>query len=258
MEWADNPFLNKAELEKYTRSFSESELNARRYGLFESFGGIVYNEFDPNIHVIEPFEIPKEWQDNISIDPGLHNPLSAHWYAVDYDGNVYVVAEHYEANKDIIYHSKKIKEISDRLKWKKQSNGMISALIDSAANQKTLASEKSVADLFYDNGIIVNTKVNKDLYSGINRVKSYLKTADGNAKIFIFKNCKNLIREIKGYFWGNDDVPIKKDDHALDELRYYIMNRPLSPIVKEEKSIIQKDKERLYRKIKNDRRRFGI
>ena len=258
MEWADNPFLNKAELDKYTRSFSESELNARRYGLFESFGGIVYNEFDPNIHIVDPFNIPKEWQDNISIDPGLHNPLSAHWYAVDFDGNVYVVAEHYESNRDILYHSSKIKEISNRLGWKRASNGMISALIDSAATQKTLASEKSVADLFYENGILVNTKVNKDLYSGINRVKSYLKDANGRAKLFIFKNCHNLIREIKGYFWGNDDVPIKKDDHSLDELRYYIMNRPNPPVLKEEKSVIQKDKERLYRRIKNERRRFGV
>ena len=35
-----------------------------------------------------------------------------------------------------------------------------------------------------------------------------------------------MIREIKGYFWGNSDAPIKKDDHAMDELRYYIMSRP--------------------------------
>jgi predicted NAD-dependent protein-ADP-ribosyltransferase YbiA (DUF1768 family) len=45
------------------------------------------------------------WYDNISIDPGLNNPLSAHWYAVDFDGNVYVIAEHYMAGKDVKYHA---------------------------------------------------------------------------------------------------------------------------------------------------------
>ena len=255
MEWADNPYLNYEEIEKYTKTFSESELNSRRYGLFENFGGIVYNEFDPNVHIIEPFEIPKEWQDNLSIDPGLHNPLSCHWYAVDYDENIYVVAEHYEANKDVAYHSKKIKEISKRLNWKTTKNGYIQALIDSAATQKTLASEKNVVDLFYDNGIVVNTKVCKDLYSGINRVKSYLRNGESKPKLFIFKNCVNLIREIKGYFWGNDDVPIKKDDHALDELRYYIMSRPAPPVLKQEKSEIVRNKEMLYRKLKY--RRMG-
>ena len=46
-----------------------------------------------------------------------------------------------------------------------------------------------------------------------------------------------MIREIKGYFWGNADVPIKKDDHSMDELRYYIMNKPQSKELKTEKSL---------------------
>ena len=33
--------------------------------------------------------MPYDWQDNISIDPGLKNPLSAHWYAVDYDDSLW-------------------------------------------------------------------------------------------------------------------------------------------------------------------------
>ena len=37
------------------------------------------------------YDFLKEWYDNISIDPGLNNPLSAHWYAVDYDNNIYVI-----------------------------------------------------------------------------------------------------------------------------------------------------------------------
>ena len=82
-----------------------------------------------------------------------------------------LIAEHYEAEKDIAYHSEKIYEISNRLGWHRNSNGMISALIDSAANQTTLASSKSVSDLFYDFEILVNSNVNKDLFSGIQRVK---------------------------------------------------------------------------------------
>ena len=249
INWEDNPFLDKKEIELLTSTLSESELEARKFGRFMSSGGLVYNEFDENIHVIEPFDVPYEWQDTISIDPGLNNPLSAHWYAVDYDGNVYVIAEHYEAKKDIIYHSQKIKEISDKLNWHRANNGMISTLIDSAATQRTLSAEKSVVELFYDNGILANPKVDKNLFSGISRVKSYLKNAEGKAKLFIFKTCTNLIREIKGYFWGKGDTPVKKDDHALDELRYYISNRPEIPKKLTQKSDIQKDKEKLIKKL---------
>jgi len=250
MEWGDNPYLNQKEIDQLSKTLSGEELEARRYGKFISNGGQVYSEFDESVNVIQPFNVPKEWYDNISIDPGLNNPLSVHWYAVDYDGNIYVIAEHYESNKTVEYHANKIKQICANLGWQKTSNGMYSALIDSAANQRTLSSPKNVCEIFYDNQILVNPNVNKDLYSGISRVKSYLKNAEGKSKLFIFKNCANMIREIKGYFWGNGDAPIKKDDHAMDELRYYIMNRPENKMPRPPKTEIQKDKERLFRKLK--------
>lgn len=253
MSWEDNPYLNKKEIESLSNTLNKDELNARKYGKFNSYGGMVYNEFDENIHVIDPFEIPIEWQDTLSIDPGLNNPLSCHWYACDYDGNVYVIAEHYEAKRDIQYHSKKIIEKCKQLNWKQLNNGKYAALIDSAANQRTLNGTKSVAELFYELGIVVNTKVNKDLFSGIQRVKSYFRNADGVPKLFIFKTCPNMIREIKSYFWSDNDVPYKKDDHSLDELRYYIQNRPDVPLRKLEKTLVQKDKDRLIKKIKVSR-----
>ena len=144
-----------------------------------------------NFHVIDPFPIPNLWQDAISIDPGLNNPLAAHWYAVDYDGNVYVVAEHFEAGKDVSYHSEKIKEISDRLGWHRAANGNIEAYIDSAANQRTLSYNKSVTELFFEHGINCNPKVNKDLFSGIARVKEYLKNMKEADKFFNYISNKN-------------------------------------------------------------------
>lgn len=253
MEWQDNPFLDGEEIEKMTKTLSEEELETRRYGKFKQCGGLVYKEFDENVNVIEPFDVPKEWYDTISIDPGLNNPLSAHWYAQDYDGNVYVIAEHFDKGKDIVYHADKIKEISEKLSWKK-TNGKIEALIDSAALQKTLASTKSVVELFYENDILVNPKVDKDMFSGINTVKRYLKDGEGKPHLFIFKNCVNLIKELKSYWWGNDDAPVKKDDHCLDEMRYYLMSKNQVKIKKTEKSLIQKDKEKLIRKLKENQK----
>ena len=254
MEWADNPYLDKAEVEELTKSLSDDQLESRRYGRFKSNTGLVYPEFDENYFVIEPFDVPKDWQDIISIDPGLNNPLSAHWYSVDYDGNVYVIAEHFEAGKDVKYHSDAIKEMSDKLGWKRRADGRIEALIDSAANQKTLALNKSVSELFFEQGIAVNPKVNKDMFSGIERVKQYLNKEDGRPKLYIFKNCVNLIREFKSYWWGEGDNPKKYDDHALDELRYYLMKRPQPAPIKPVKTVIQKDKERRIRKMINEKR----
>ena len=253
MEWEDNPFLKKSEIALLSSALDEKELQSRRYGKFCVSEGLVYPEFDERVHVIPPFEIPFEWQDEISIDPGLNNPLSTHWYCVDFDGNVYVVAEHYEAKRDIGYHAEKLREISKRLNWHTDAKGRLHALIDSAANQRTLASSKSVSELFYEQGINVNANVNKDLFAGIARVKSYLKGENGVPKLYIFEGCVNLIREIKGYFWGSGDLPKKRDDHALDELRYYLMTKPHNAPPSVPLTPVQKDKARLARRLRGTR-----
>ena len=252
MEWKDNPYLAEEEVENMTSFMSEEEQQSRRFGRFHTGQGLVYPEFDPERHVIEPFSVPSDWQCAVSIDPGLRNPTSCHFYAVDYDGRIYVVGEHYEKGKDIDWHAERILALADSLGWRRDSSGRLRALIDSAASQRTLAAEKSVAELFGERGISVNTRVNKDLYSGIQRVKS-LFCKDPPA-IFIFKNCVNLIRELKGYWWGEGDVPRKIDDHALDELRYFVMSRPvpsLPPVP--EKSVIQRDKDSLVRTVRREK-----
>ena len=197
--------------------------------------------------------VPADWQDCLSIDPGLNNPLSCHWYACDYDGNVYVVAEHFEAGRNVQYHCEAIKRISDALGWKRTRRGDIYALIDSAANQRTLAASRSVTELFCENGIAVNPKVDKNLFAGINRVKNYLLGENGVPRLYIFSTCVNLIRELKAYKYAADDTPVKRDDHALDELRYYLMTKPHNALPAREKGELLRFKEKLL----SGRRRYG-
>ena len=248
MEWADNPFLDEDEIALLSSGMSEETLDSRRYGRFNVEGGLVYPEFDENVHVIDPIDIPPEWQDIVSIDPGLKNPLSAHFYCMDYDGNVYVVAEHYEKEKDVPYHVERIKEIAERLGWHRDSRGNIEAIIDSAAGQRTLASSKSVAEMFLERGISVNTHVNKDMFSGISKVKALF--AKRPPSVFIFRNCKEMIREIKGYSWGEYDLPVKRDDHAMDELRYYVMYARARTMPKQAETAVEKNFRKLVAQAK--------
>ena len=250
MEWRDNPFLSESEIALMESCLDENALQSRKYGKFATSEGLVYPEFDESVHVIEPFPLPKDWQDNISIDPGLNNPLSAHWYAVDYDDNVYVVYEHFKAGQGVDYHAAEILRICDLLGWKRDGKGRVSALIDSAAKQRTLSGTKSVCELFSERGILVNPNVEKDLFAGISRVKSYLNRRNGLPNLYIFSNCTQLISELKGYYWGSGDTPKKVDDHALDEMRYYLMTRPSKSPPVREKTAVEKDKERRIRGLK--------
>ena len=167
------------------------------------------------------------------------------------------MAEHYAAGRDVDYHTDAIKRISEKLNWKRDGRGRLSALIDSAAGQRTLASQKSVAELFSERGILVNTNVNKDVFSGVAQVKSFLSRKNGFPDLYIFSNCTEMIREFKSYFWGENDSPIKRDDHAMDELRYFLMTRPrAAERVKEKVSEITKDKDRLIRRLQRGGNRY--
>ena len=250
MNWEDNPYLSKKEAKLLENALDATSLDARKYGKFSEGAGLVYPEFDESVHVIEPFRVPPEWQENISIDPGLHNPLSAHWYCVDWDGNIYVIAEHFASGKDIDFHAAAIRSISAKLGWKTDNKGRISALIDSAANQRTLAYAKSVTELFTDRGILVNPAVNKNIFAGISRIKAYLKQDNGEPNLYVFKTCTNMIEEFKTYFWADGDAPVKKDDHCMDELRYFIMSRPKSAEKCEEVSPALQDKLRRIRSLR--------
>jgi hypothetical protein len=77
-----------------------------------------------------------------------------------------------------------------------------------------------------------------DWLAGVNRVKSWLKfqtQPDGSEKpkLFISDRCKNTIREFNTYRVREQtekmadskdpkEEPRKKDDHAMDALRYFI------------------------------------
>lgn len=250
MEWADNPYLSKSEIALLESTLDETTLQSRRYGKFCAREGLVYPEFDEDVHVIPPFRVPETWQDTISIDPGLRNPLSAHWYAVDFDGNVYVVAEHYRAGADVDEHAAAILSISEKLGWKHDAKGRVHAIIDAAAEARTLASQKSVTELFAERGVLASPRVDKDVFAGIAQVKSYLSRKNNFPNLYIFASCTNLIREFKGYFWGNGESPVKRDDHAMDELRYYLMTKPRNVHTGSEKTAIERDKERRIRRLK--------
>ena len=129
-------------------------------------------------------------------------------------------------------------------------------LIDSAANQRTLSGVKSVAELFCERGIIVDTNVDKDVFSGIARVKSCLCRGNGEPDLYIFEGCLNMIEEFKTYCWADGDAPLKRDDHCMDELRYYLSRRP--PIAERSEFLTPLAADKMRRIRRGERARRGL
>jgi Phage terminase large subunit len=63
-------------------------------GLRVAQEGQYFTEFDPRLHVVEPFDIPLEWPRWIAVDYGFAHPFVALWFARDQPGGrIYVYRE---------------------------------------------------------------------------------------------------------------------------------------------------------------------
>lgn len=170
---------------------------------------------------VRSFQIVDKKLDGFSIDPGFQNPLACLWFARDNEDNIYVFDEHYEAYKDIECHSKIIKAKSKYWGLDKDEQGYYEGIIDPAANLSSFDYVKSVRDLFYQNKIkLIFGK--KDIFSFINNLTKLLL----DKKIFIHPRCSHLINELNFWEWNSSgEYPIKKNDHCIDALQFYIQTR---------------------------------
>jgi hypothetical protein len=202
--------------------------------------------FNDNIHVIKPFPIPKEWEHGIAVDHGYRNPTAAVFVAVDFDGNLYVYDEYYNAGNLVSYHADQIRRkwlgpppnerkifvpgmdvFSEQKKWE---NTPIEVIIDPTTRNKNPINGQSVqAEYAENNFICING--NNEVLAGINRVGEYLQ----NNRLFVFSTCTNLIEEIHGYKWDDKgaeegkEKPVKIRDHLVDSIRYFCASRPVTP-----------------------------
>jgi len=225
----DNPYLNRADIEAIKALCrDEDEIAARFEGRFFTRSGLVYKEFNSKVHVVDPFPIPDDWMICISIDHHMRNPQAVVFAAIDPDNTIWVWDEFYE-------HAL-ISEVCEAIKQKVNNRKISVALIDTNAATPDAITGKSARYEYWMNGIyVIPAKKGKNsLLEGIALVKEYL----AKNKLKIFRTCQNLIRQIEMYRWAEwgyrsrdkkdpKEVPIKKESHLLDALRYLVHMRPV-------------------------------
>lgn len=187
----DNKFMLTYDPDYIKRldALPEKERKALKYGNWDIFDGQFFTEFDRNIHVIEPFVIPKDWYVYFVMDYGL-DKLAGYWIAVDYNNNAYVFREVYESNLLVSQARDKIKEMTNEQIY------MYLAPPDLWNRHKETG--KSTADIFAE-GNVTLYKTNNDRIQGWLQMKEWLKPYKDEqgcttAKLKIFNTCKNLIR----------------------------------------------------------------
>ena len=222
----DNPWVDTGWLDNKKERLTETSFNQEYLARFEKHVGLIYKDFDRNQHIVEPFPIPSMWTKLGAIDFGYTNPTAHLFIAIDTDLNVYIYDEYYERENTTQSNAKILKTkwgtIKPQAIWGDPSG--IQEMID-YGNEGVFITPAVKILSGNDQGWV---------NSGIDKVSQLLKVSQKThkPKLFVFRNCVNLIREFESYRWlenksehaNERDVPMKTEDHALDALRYFVVS----------------------------------
>jgi len=216
---AKNFYLSPDWFANWIKTVPEDMRETRQYGIFASRQGQVYKEWNPKVHVIEPFEIPDDWRRIRCIDFGFVNPFCCLWIARSHDGVYYVYDEHYASQKLLKWHAEQI----NRREWGSPVCG--NTWTDHDAQSRRELQEYG----------IVCTPAKKDVLAGIEHIRNLLMLHDGKSRIYVFSNVENLIKQMRSYHWPQttgtgdrmrdpNELPWPFNDHAVDAFRYGIFS----------------------------------
>ena len=218
----DNPYVSSFKMRRTVSHLTEASQRSRLYGEFSSQSGLVYPEFSKDTHLIDIEEIPDHWRRYISIDFGSSHPFCALWVAeapagyYSSDTTLIVYRELYWTNKTTIESGREINRIN---KLHNEEIHWYVADPESKDGRLTLGRECNIRTLPAPKHLGVN--------EGINMVREYLQIdKEGKSRLLFTKDVKNTLREFRLYKWDNKskkDVVKKDNDHAMDSLRYFVM-----------------------------------
>lgn len=211
-----------------------------RLGKWAAAEGLIYEDWDEAVHLVNGFYPPNDWARYWSIDFGFNNPFVWQEWAEDPDGRLYLFREIYRKERTVDQHCAAIRSLvmHDDGTWRGPQPQAIVADHD-AENRAQ-----------FERYLGLHTKAaNKKVTQGVQAVQRRLRRADdGRPRLFIMRNAlkfpdKELqearkpictAEEITGYAWAVkpgekvDEQPRKEDDHGMDAMRYVVAHRDLT------------------------------
>jgi len=193
--------------------------------------GIIYDGYDPAIHLVDRFEIPADWTRWIVVDFGFTNPFTAQWYAEDGDGRLWMYRE--------IYHTRRLVEDHARtmLAQMRDGDGVWLEPRPTAVICDHDAEDRATLERHLGMSTSAAHKTVKD---GIQAMQARLRPAgDGKPRLYILRDSlveldpeleeakkpTCFAEELPGYVWDpagataavpreTKETPLKVDDHG--------------------------------------------
>lgn len=212
-----------------------------RKGQWAAAEGLVYEEWDSSIHLVDRFDIPWEWPRFWSIDFGFTNPMVIQCWAEDPDGRLFLYREWYHTRKTTDQHAR----------------GILSVVTDDKGVWLEPKPQAIICDHDAEGRVVLQRELGlstrpamKKRQEGIQAVqRRFRHEEDGKARLFFMRDSlvqrdpelssarkpTSTSEEVMGYTWdtGSGKVikeePRKEDDHGMDAMRYLVAYRDLGP-----------------------------
>ncbi len=205
----DNPSLSSSVINRYKSLYSGAFYERFIDGRWVAADGLVYPMFDNRCHIRKSGG--KFFLYYLSCDYGTVNPFSLGLWGKAEDG-WYRLDEYYHSSRD------RGIQLTDE-----EYYGKLLSLVNGRKIEAIIIdpSAASFIETIKRHGVFRVIKADNDVLKGINYVCNALK----NGEIFFYPNCADTIREFSVYRWDNGikrDAPKKENDHAMDDIRYFV------------------------------------
>ncbi len=207
----DNPSLTQELKNRYKRLYSGTFYDRFVLGKWTASEGVIYPMFDEKKHVYSGDVECERYV--ISCDYGTVNPSSFGLWGLC--GGIWHRVREY-------YYSSKRTGIS---RTDEEHYAALEELAGSCMISKVIVdpSAASFIECIRRHGRFRVIKADNDVVTGIRHVGTALR----QGKLRFHESCRDILREFRLYRWSDKsgtDAPIKENDHAMDDMRYFVMD----------------------------------
>ena len=189
-------------------------------------GSYFAEEWNKDLHVIKPFDIPKEWPKWRSMDWGHKVPGIVHWWAMDEDCNAICVKElrfQHMTDEEV---ADAIIQIEQGLKWCKGRTSKLTGPADNQLWEQRGETGKSKAQAMADKGVYWVKADKRSRLRNAELLTARLKDHESGTTtpgVVFFNTCQEIIRLMPAIQTSdkNSEEPADgSDDHAFDSVLY--------------------------------------
>lgn len=227
---SDNPTIyDDGQYEAHLQALPEIERRRLLEGDWYIISGAAFPEFNKEVHVVEPFTIPRHWKRVRGVDYGYAAPSACVWGAIDpEDGTLVIYRELYEKGLTG-------EELAERIKELEADDPPMSGVVDYAVFNRT-GHVNTVGQILNSSPYFLKLRpANKDRKAGKVQIHERMSTRNKLRPGLQFtSNCVNCIRELTSLPLDKkdpEDVDTHADDHAYDAIRYLVMSLPRLPTI---------------------------